>query len=158
MEVDGLTLTGALLVLNSCRNGFRSVTIPMDGVEVHKLSPGPFLWFRLSKNSFKKVVLLDINLGAPSYCKKQRDGAIMTVIKVLKEIKEHIHNVTNIYTGRIQYSQSFVNWHKVRLPWMTHPTVTLQEEVTALPVAVGVWGFINNFKDGLPRDKTVHSL
>ena len=70
MEVDGLTLTGALLVLNSHRSGFRSVTIPMDGIEVHKLSLRPFLWFRLSKNSFKKVVLLDINLGAPSYYKK----------------------------------------------------------------------------------------
>ena len=81
MEVDGLTLTGALLVLNSRRSGFRSVTIPMDGIEVHKLSPGLFLWFRLSKNSFKKVVLLDINLGAPSYYKKQRDGVIKTVIK-----------------------------------------------------------------------------
>ena len=63
-----------------------------------------------------------------------------------------------IYTGRIQYSLSFVNWHIVHLPWVTHPIVALQEELTALPVAVGVWGFINNFKDGLPRDKTVHSL
>ena len=63
MEVDGLTLTGVLLVLNSRQRGFRSVTIPMDGIEVHKLNRGPFLWFRLSKNSFKKVVLLDINLG-----------------------------------------------------------------------------------------------
>ena len=158
MEVDGLTLTGALLVLNSRRSGFRSVTIPMDGIEVHKLSPSLFLWFRLSKNSFKKVVLLDINLGAPSYYKKQRDGVIKTVIKVLREIKEHIHNVTDIYTGRIQYFPSFVNWHIVRLPWVTHPTIALQEEVTALPVMVRVWGFINNFKDGLPRDKTVHSL
>ena len=158
MEVDKLTLMGALLVLNSCRSGFRSVTIPMDGIEVHKLSPGLFLWFKLSKNSLKKVVLLDINLGAPSYYKKQRDGVIKTVIKVLREIKEHIHNVTDIYTGRIQYFPSFVNWHIVRLPWVTHPTIALQEEVTALPVMVGVWGFINNFKDGLPRDKTVHSL
>ena len=72
MEVDGLTLTGALLVLNSCRSGFRSITIPMDDVEVHKLSPHPFLWFRLSKKSFKKVVLLDINLGASSYYKKKK--------------------------------------------------------------------------------------
>ena len=64
----------------------------------------------------------------------------------------------DIYTGRILYPPSFVNWHKVRFPWVTHLTVALQEEVTALLVAVGVWGFINNFKDGLPRDKTVHSL
>ena len=97
-------------------------------------------------------------MGAPSYYKKQRDGSIRTVIKVLKKTIKHIRNAMDIYTGRIQYLPSFVNWHKVRLPWVTHPTVALQEEVTALPVAVGVWGFINNFKDGLPRDKTVHSL
>ena len=63
MDDDGLTLTGALLVLKSRRSGFRSVTIPMNGVEIHKLSPRPFLWFRLCKNSFKKVILLDVNLG-----------------------------------------------------------------------------------------------
>ena len=67
MDVDELTLTGALLVLNSHRSGFRSVTIPMDGVEVYKLNPHPLFWFSLCKNSFKKVVLLDINLWAPSY-------------------------------------------------------------------------------------------
>ena len=96
MDVDGLMLTGVLLVLNSRRSGFRSVTILVNGIEADKLSPGPFLWFRLRKNSFKKVVLLDINLGAPSYCKKQRDGVIRTVIKVLKKIKRHIHNATDI--------------------------------------------------------------
>ena len=97
MEFDALTLTGAFLVLNCCWSGFRSVTIPMDGVEVHKLSPRPFLWFRLCKNSFKKVVLLNINLWAPSYCKKQRDGAIRTVIKVLKKVIKQIRNATDIY-------------------------------------------------------------
>ena len=97
MEVDGLTLTGALLELNYCQSGFWSVTIPMDSVEVHKLSPHLFLWFRLRKNSFKKVVLLDINLGAPSYCKKQRDGLIRMVIKVLKKTIKHICNAMDIY-------------------------------------------------------------
>ena len=72
--------------------------------------------------------------------------------------KVYIHNVTGIYTGRIQYSLSFVNWHIVRLPWVTHPTVALQEEVIALPVAIGVRGFLDDFKDGLPRDKTIYSL
>ena len=67
MKVDGLTLTGALLVLNSRWSGFRFVTIPMDGVEVYKLSPRSLFWFSLYKNSFKKVVLLDINLWALSY-------------------------------------------------------------------------------------------
>ena len=69
-RVDGLTLTGAVLVLNSHRSGFRSIIIPVDGIEVDKLSPGPFLWFRLRKIFFKKVVLVNINLGTLSYCKK----------------------------------------------------------------------------------------
>ena len=117
MDVDGLTLTGALLVLNSRHSGFRSVTIPIDGVEVHKLSPRLLLLFTLCKNSFKKVVLLDINLGAPSYCKKQRDEVIGTIIEVLKKIKKaHTQHDGYIYTGRIQYSPSFVNCHIVRLP------------------------------------------
>ena len=47
MDDDGLTLTGALLVLDSRQSGFRSVTIPMDGVKVYKLSPRPLLWFGL---------------------------------------------------------------------------------------------------------------
>ena len=72
---------GALLILNSCRIGFRSVTIPVDGIEVDELSPSLFLWFRLRKIFFKKVVLLDVNLGTSSYCKKQGDGVIKTVIK-----------------------------------------------------------------------------
>ena len=46
MDADGLTLTGALLVLDSRRSGFRSITI-MDGVKVYKLSPRPLLWFGL---------------------------------------------------------------------------------------------------------------
>ena len=63
MDVDGLTLRGALLVLNNRRSRFRFVTIPMNDLEVHKLSPRPLFYFSLCKNYFKKVVLLDINLG-----------------------------------------------------------------------------------------------
>ena len=47
MDANGLTLTGALLVLDSRRSGFRTVTIPMDGVKVYKLSPRLLLWFGL---------------------------------------------------------------------------------------------------------------
>ena len=67
IDADGLTLTGTLLVLNSRRSGFRSVTVPMDGVEIDKFCPRPLFWFSLCENSFKKVVLLDINLWAPSH-------------------------------------------------------------------------------------------
>ena len=74
-------MTGALLVLDSHQSGFKSVIIPVDGIEVDELSPSPFLWFRLRKFFFKKVVLLDVNLETPSYCKKQGDEVIKTVIK-----------------------------------------------------------------------------
>ena len=92
VEGDGLTLTGALLVFNSRRSGFKSIAIPMDGIKVYQLRPRPFLWLRLLKNYFQKVVLLDINLRTPSHCKNERDKVIRTVVKVLK--KNHIHNTT----------------------------------------------------------------
>ena len=36
---------GALLVLNSRWNGFRSVTVLVNGIKADELSLGPFLWF-----------------------------------------------------------------------------------------------------------------
>ena len=47
MDDDGLTLMGALLVLDSHQSGFRSVTVLVDGVKIYKLSPRPLLWFGL---------------------------------------------------------------------------------------------------------------
>ena len=41
--VDGLTLTGTFLVLNGRQSKFKSVTIPVDGIEVDELSLGTFL-------------------------------------------------------------------------------------------------------------------
>ena len=46
----------------------------------------------------------------------------------------------------------------IHLPWMTHSTVTLQEEVTALLVPIEVRGLVDHFEDGLPRNKTIHSF
>ena len=66
MDADGLTLTGALLVLDSRQSGFRSVTIPVDGVKVDGFGLSSFLWLGLGKSSRKKVKLLEINLWAPS--------------------------------------------------------------------------------------------
>ena len=59
-------MTGLLLVFNGRWSRFRSVTIPVDDIEVDELSPGPFLWLRLGKNFLKKIELLDVNLGATS--------------------------------------------------------------------------------------------
>ena len=62
-------LTGTFLVLNGRRSRFRSVTIPVDGIEVDELSPGLFLQLGLGENFLKKIIL-NVNLGAPSDCKK----------------------------------------------------------------------------------------
>ena len=61
---------GTFLILNGHRCRLRSVTIPVDGIEVDELSPGPFLWLGLRENFLKKIILLNVNLGEPSYCKK----------------------------------------------------------------------------------------
>ena len=55
---DGLTLTGAFLVLYRRLSGLGSVAIPVDGVEINQLRPRLFLWLRLGKNLFQKMVLL----------------------------------------------------------------------------------------------------
>ena len=73
VRVEGLTLMGTFLVFNGRRSRFRSVTIPVYGIEVDELSPGLFLWFRLRKKIFKKVILLNINLGTPPYCKNKKE-------------------------------------------------------------------------------------
>ena len=67
-------MTGSLLVSNSRWCRFRFVAIPVDGIEVDKLSPGPFLWPGLGENFLKKIELLNVNLGAPSDYKKRVDG------------------------------------------------------------------------------------
>ena len=61
---------GTFLVLYGRRSRFKSITIPVDDVKVDKLSPGPFLWFGLRENFLKKIILLNVNLGAPSEYKK----------------------------------------------------------------------------------------
>ena len=59
-------MTGLLLVFNGRWSRFRSIAIPVDGIEVDELSPGPFLWLGLGKNFLEKIELLDVNLVAPS--------------------------------------------------------------------------------------------
>ena len=63
-------MTGTFLVLNGHWNRFRSVAIPVDGIEADELSLGPFLWLRLCENFQEKIILLNVNLGAPSDYKK----------------------------------------------------------------------------------------
>ena len=63
-------MTGTFLILNGRWSRFRIVVIPLDGIEVDELSPSPFLWLRLSENFLEKIILLNVNLGAPSDYKK----------------------------------------------------------------------------------------
>ena len=69
-ESDGLTLTGALFVLNCLRSWLGSVTVPMDGIEVDEFGPGSFLWCGLGKNLFKEAKLLECDLWATTDCTK----------------------------------------------------------------------------------------
>ena len=55
---DGLTLTGAFLVLYHRGSGLGSVAVPVDDVEINQLRPRPFLWLRLRKFFFQKMVFL----------------------------------------------------------------------------------------------------
>ena len=60
-------------------------------------------------------------------------------------------------TERVQNAPCPVDGQEVRLPGVAHLTVSLQEEVTALPVTVGVRGLVDNFQDGLPGNAAIHS-
>ena len=65
-------MTGTFLVLNGHWSRFRSIAIPVDGIEVDKLCPGPFLWLGLRENFLEKIILLNVNLRAPSDCKNKK--------------------------------------------------------------------------------------
>ena len=69
-------LTSTFLILNGRWSRFRSVAIPMDDVEVDELSPGPFLWLGLHENFLEKIILLNVNLRAPSDCKKEEEDGV----------------------------------------------------------------------------------
>ena len=66
-------MSSLLLVSNGYLSRFRSVAIPVDGVKIDKLGPGQFLWLGFCKKFLKKVKLLEVNLWAPSDCKKKMD-------------------------------------------------------------------------------------
>ena len=94
VRVDGLTLTGMFLIFDGRWSRFRSVTVPVNDIKVDKLSLSLFLWFRLRENFFKKVILLNINLGTPSYCKKiRRRRSNQDNDKVLRELKKSTYTM-----------------------------------------------------------------
>ena len=69
MKVDGLTSMNSFIISNGFRSGFRTVTIPMNGVWIHQLCPSPFFRLGLLKNLLEETKLLNTNLWAPSTCR-----------------------------------------------------------------------------------------
>ena len=59
----------SFVVSNGFRGGFRTVTIPVDGVRIYQLRPSPFFRLGLLKNLLEKAKLLNANLWAPSTCR-----------------------------------------------------------------------------------------
>ena len=87
-------MTGTFLVLNGHWSRFRSIAIPVDGIEVDKLSPSPFLWLGLRENFLKKIILLNVNLGSPLDCKKIRRRRInQNNDRVLRELKKSTYTM-----------------------------------------------------------------
>ena len=75
-------MASTFLVLNGCWSRFRSVIIPVDDIEVDELSPSPFLWLGLYENFLEKIILLNVNLGAPlDYKNKKKIGVNKTLIE-----------------------------------------------------------------------------
>ena len=72
MKVDGLTSVNSFVVSDGFTGGFRTVTIPMDGVGIYQLRPSPFLRLGLLKNLLEETKLLNTNLWSPSTCRENR--------------------------------------------------------------------------------------
>ena len=65
VKVDGLTSVNSFVVFDGFKGGFRTVTIPMDGIRIYQLHPSPFFRLGLLKNPLEKAKLLNTNLWAP---------------------------------------------------------------------------------------------
>ena len=69
MKVDGLTSVNSFVISDGFKSGFRTVTIPVNGVWIYQLRPSPFFRLGLLKNLFKEIKLLNTNLWASSTCR-----------------------------------------------------------------------------------------
>ena len=94
MKVDGLTSVDSLVISEGFRSGFRTVTIPVNGLWVYQLRPSPFFRLSLLKNLLEETKLLNTNLWAPSTCKRNRrlEGRIIT-----DENKKYLQIRTDAY-------------------------------------------------------------
>ena len=110
----------------------------------------------MSSKKFSPKSCIPLSLFADAVAlKKETERNLGRSLKVEAKLPTK-HDGLNS-TGRVQDAPCPVDGQEVRLPRVAHPTVTLQEEVAALPVSVGVRGLVNNFQDGLPGNETIHS-
>ena len=72
MKVDELTSVDSLVISEGFRSGFRTITIPVNGLWVYQLRPSPFFRLGLLKNLLEETKLLNTNLWAPSTYRENR--------------------------------------------------------------------------------------
>ena len=70
VKVDELTSVNSFVVSDDFKGGFKTITIPMDGVRIYQLRPSPFFRLGLLKNLLEETKLLNTNLRTLSTCKR----------------------------------------------------------------------------------------
>ena len=117
-----------IVVTGSCGR-FRTLIIPMDGVQSNKLYPH-FVQQLEPKDLLQEPPLLKCNLCVILSCNKRRLGYQMEQV-IENEIKDGWTP-----TKRGHYTPSFVHKHVLLIIRVTHPIVPLNEKVPTLPVSI----------------------
>ena len=99
MKVDGLTSVNSFVISDGFRSGFRTVTIPVNGVWVYQLCPNPFFRLGLLKNLLEKAKLLNTNLWAPSTC---RENGWLEERTIADEYKKYLQIRTDAYEMNVR--------------------------------------------------------
>ena len=91
---DGLTSVNSFVISGGFTGGFRTVTIPIDGVRIYQLRPSPFFWLGLLKNLLEEAKLLNTNLWAPS---TYRENGRLEERTITDEYKKYLQIWTDAY-------------------------------------------------------------
>ena len=94
MKVDGLTSVNSFVISDGFRSGFRTLTIPVNGVWVYQLCPSPLFRLGLLKNLLEEAKLLNTNLWVPSTCRG--NGRLEERI-ITDEYKKYLRIRTDAY-------------------------------------------------------------
>ena len=121
MKVDGLTSVNSFVISDGFRSGFRTVTIPVNGVWIYQLRPSPFFWLGLLKNLLEETKLLNTNLWAPSTYRENRRLKERTIAD---ECKKYLQNWTDAYELNVilpklcrrAYTPSLLDGSSIRHP------------------------------------------